>query len=104
MFFYRQRNPVSFPVPTAVALPGNRAYVQFRCAPAITGQTMVSNVTQAQSQQIDYPCVTAKLRARRWTNRSRSVGSISLLFSTPWASLTQLVFAMNDTIMVVESR
>eukprot|EP00965_Chrysotila_dentata_P255079 6212093-Pleurochrysis_carterae.AAC.2 len=31
-FFYRQRNPVSLPVPTAVALPGNRAYVQFRGA------------------------------------------------------------------------
>eukprot|EP00965_Chrysotila_dentata_P101660 3356336-Pleurochrysis_carterae.AAC.3 len=61
MFFYRQRNPVSLPVPTPVALPRNRAYVQFCGAPA-TGQTMVSNVTQAQSQQINYPRVTAKLR------------------------------------------
>eukprot|EP00965_Chrysotila_dentata_P078759 2596504-Pleurochrysis_carterae.AAC.1 len=62
MFFFPQRNPVSLPVPTAVDLSGNRAYVQLRGAPA-TGQTMVSNVTKApQSQQIDYPRVTAKLR------------------------------------------
>eukprot|EP00965_Chrysotila_dentata_P150220 4960761-Pleurochrysis_carterae.AAC.1 len=61
MFCYWQRTPVSLPVPTAVAFPSNRAYVQFRGAPA-TGQTMVSNVTQAQSQQIDCPHVTAKLR------------------------------------------
>eukprot|EP00965_Chrysotila_dentata_P050978 1690822-Pleurochrysis_carterae.AAC.2 len=53
--FYRQRNPVSLPVPPAVALPGNRACVQFRGAPAMAGQTMVSNASQAQSQQIDTP-------------------------------------------------
>eukprot|EP00965_Chrysotila_dentata_P031896 1063696-Pleurochrysis_carterae.AAC.1 len=61
MYFYRQRNPVSLAVPTAIASPGESAYVQFRGAPT-TGHTLVSSTSQAQPQQIDYPRVRAKLR------------------------------------------
>eukprot|EP00965_Chrysotila_dentata_P154304 5099702-Pleurochrysis_carterae.AAC.1 len=45
MYFYRQRNPVSLAVPTAVTSPGESAYVQFRTAPT-TGHTMVSSTSQ----------------------------------------------------------
>eukprot|EP00965_Chrysotila_dentata_P156523 5172216-Pleurochrysis_carterae.AAC.1 len=34
ILFYRQRNPISLSVPTAVATPGASAYAQFRNAPA----------------------------------------------------------------------
>eukprot|EP00965_Chrysotila_dentata_P020955 694181-Pleurochrysis_carterae.AAC.1 len=61
MYFYRQRNPVSLAVPTTVASPGDGAYVQFRGA-LTAGHTVVSSASQAQTQQIDYPRVTAKLR------------------------------------------
>eukprot|EP00965_Chrysotila_dentata_P254803 6211992-Pleurochrysis_carterae.AAC.4 len=61
MYFYKQRYPVSLSVPTAVAIPGNGAYVQFGVAPA-TDQTMGCSDTQPQPQQIDCPSVTAKLR------------------------------------------
>eukprot|EP00965_Chrysotila_dentata_P141812 4687281-Pleurochrysis_carterae.AAC.4 len=54
MYLHRQRNPVSLAVPTALASPGDGAYVQFRGAPT-TGQTVVSSASQAQPQQIDYP-------------------------------------------------
>eukprot|EP00965_Chrysotila_dentata_P173557 5729578-Pleurochrysis_carterae.AAC.1 len=54
MYFYRQRNPVSLTVLTAIASPRDGAYVQFRIAPT-TGQTLVSSTSQAQFQQIDYP-------------------------------------------------
>eukprot|EP00965_Chrysotila_dentata_P225444 6194762-Pleurochrysis_carterae.AAC.1 len=54
MYFCRQRNPVSLTVPTAVASPGDGGYVQFRGAPT-TGQTFVSNVSQAQPQQMTNP-------------------------------------------------
>eukprot|EP00965_Chrysotila_dentata_P178769 5903362-Pleurochrysis_carterae.AAC.2 len=101
MFFYLQRNPVSLPVPTAVVLPGNRAYVQFRGAPA-TGQTIVSIVTQAQSQQIDYPRGTAKLRetldkqiAKRGKHQSIVSNAMDFLNAAG---------VHNDTIMVVDSR
>eukprot|EP00965_Chrysotila_dentata_P097834 3234701-Pleurochrysis_carterae.AAC.2 len=62
ILFYRRRNPVLLFVPTAVATPGANAYAQFRDASA-SGQTFVSNVSQVQPQRIDYPRVTAKLRA-----------------------------------------
>eukprot|EP00965_Chrysotila_dentata_P229535 6197242-Pleurochrysis_carterae.AAC.3 len=61
MYFYRKRSPVSLSVPTAVATPGDGAYVQFGVAPA-TGQTRGSSATHSQPQQIEYPYVTAKLR------------------------------------------
>eukprot|EP00965_Chrysotila_dentata_P206070 6183340-Pleurochrysis_carterae.AAC.1 len=61
ILFYRQRNPLSLSVPTAIDTPGASAYVQFRGASA-TGQTLVSNVSQVQQRRIDYPPVTAKLR------------------------------------------
>eukprot|EP00965_Chrysotila_dentata_P144797 4782631-Pleurochrysis_carterae.AAC.1 len=54
MYFYRQRNPVSLAVPTAITSPGDGAYVQFRGA-STTGHTVVSSASQAQPQQIDYP-------------------------------------------------
>eukprot|EP00965_Chrysotila_dentata_P176781 5838844-Pleurochrysis_carterae.AAC.1 len=54
MYFYRQRKPVSFAVPTPIASPGENAYVQFRGSPT-TGHTLVSSTSQAQPQQIDYP-------------------------------------------------
>eukprot|EP00965_Chrysotila_dentata_P034882 1161233-Pleurochrysis_carterae.AAC.2 len=44
MYFYRQRNPVSLAVATAIASPGDSAYVQFRGAPT-TGHTVVSSAS-----------------------------------------------------------
>eukprot|EP00965_Chrysotila_dentata_P042372 1405480-Pleurochrysis_carterae.AAC.1 len=61
ILFYRQRNPQSLSVPTAVATPDASAYMQFRGASA-PGQTLVRDVSQIQPQQIDYPLMTAKLR------------------------------------------
>eukprot|EP00965_Chrysotila_dentata_P171319 5653789-Pleurochrysis_carterae.AAC.1 len=61
MYFYRQRNPVSLAVPTAIASLGDGAYVWSRGAPT-TGHTVVGSASQARPQQIDYPRVTAKLR------------------------------------------
>eukprot|EP00965_Chrysotila_dentata_P178074 5882287-Pleurochrysis_carterae.AAC.1 len=61
MYFYRQRNSVSLAVPTAIASPGDDAYVRSR-GTLITGHTVVSSASQARPQQINYPRVTAKLR------------------------------------------
>eukprot|EP00965_Chrysotila_dentata_P135145 4468942-Pleurochrysis_carterae.AAC.1 len=101
MYFYRQRNPVSLAVPTAIASHGDGAYVQFRGTPT-TGQTVVSSAYQTQPQQIDYPRVTAKLRetldkqvAKREKNQSIVSYAIDFL---------NAVGVHSDTIMVVESR
>eukprot|EP00965_Chrysotila_dentata_P077273 2551573-Pleurochrysis_carterae.AAC.1 len=47
MYFYRQRNPVSFAVPTAIASLGDGAYVRSRGTPT-TGHTVVSSASQAR--------------------------------------------------------
>eukprot|EP00965_Chrysotila_dentata_P178977 5910457-Pleurochrysis_carterae.AAC.1 len=55
MYFYRQLNPVSLAVPTAIASPaGDGAYVRSRSAPT-TGHAVVSSASQARPQQINYP-------------------------------------------------
>eukprot|EP00965_Chrysotila_dentata_P259967 6213742-Pleurochrysis_carterae.AAC.2 len=46
MYDYRQRNPVSLAVPTAITSPGDEAYVQFRGAPT-TGHSVVNSASQA---------------------------------------------------------
>eukprot|EP00965_Chrysotila_dentata_P024858 824290-Pleurochrysis_carterae.AAC.1 len=101
MYFCRQRTPVPLAVPTAIASPGDGAYVQFRGAPT-TGHTVVSSAFQAQPQQIDCPRVTAKLRealdkqvAKREKNQSIVSYAIDFL---------NAVGVHNDTIMVVKSR
>eukprot|EP00965_Chrysotila_dentata_P114872 3796865-Pleurochrysis_carterae.AAC.1 len=101
MYFYRQRNPVSLAVPTAIASLGDSAYVQFHGA-RTTGHTVVSSASQAQAQQIDYPRVTAKLReafdkqvAKR--KKNQSIVSYAMDF-------LNAVCVHHDTIMVVELR
>eukprot|EP00965_Chrysotila_dentata_P072557 2397669-Pleurochrysis_carterae.AAC.1 len=47
-YFYRQRNPVSLALPTAIASPGDGAYAQFRGA-FTTGQTVVAKREKNQS-------------------------------------------------------
>eukprot|EP00965_Chrysotila_dentata_P180430 5956011-Pleurochrysis_carterae.AAC.1 len=96
MSFYRQRNPVWLFVPTAATIPSNRAHEQFRGAPA-TGQTMVSNVSPAQPQQIDYSRVTAKLREaldKQIAQREKHQSIISYAMDFPNAA-----GVYNDTIM-----
>eukprot|EP00965_Chrysotila_dentata_P020313 673080-Pleurochrysis_carterae.AAC.1 len=101
MYFYRQRNPVSLAVPTSIASPGDRAYVQFRGAPT-TGHTVISSASQAQSQQIDYPPVTDMLREaldKQVSKREKNQSIVSYAMD-----FLNAVDVHNDTIMVVESR
>eukprot|EP00965_Chrysotila_dentata_P037843 1258265-Pleurochrysis_carterae.AAC.1 len=85
MYFYRQRNPVSLTVPTAIASPWVGAYVQFR-GPPTTGQTLASSASQAQPQQ------------------SQSVNGTNPLSLTLRTSSTRLTFTTTQPWCVVESR